>query len=215
METKQAIIVSAVVTAALTAIFFATRKPSEKKKPGEQKTIEPSVKCGPVSVMVLERAKSVIPATFVADSDGNAIGNDKWMTFGASWKTSTPGTSCALLVGWALSPWVNTHYGLSSMRDEAKKLGLWVEATPDNAPCPGSAYLETDLHTGDIMHVGLIESYYNDSVTTLDSGGGVKPEQTAGRNVRKRSVVNGKVILTAFGKDRVLDGWLDTGLIKG
>lgn len=172
--------------------------------------------CGDVAESILSRVQSVIPAHFRWNDNGDAIGDENWMKFGASWKKDSVGTSCGLLVGWGLEPWVNTRYGLQSMREEAKRLGLWIEAKPGLTPCPGSAFLLERDNAGlrEIMHVGFIKKWGNKQVITLDAGQDKKPEQSAIEVVRNVRVDGQNIILSAFGEHRILAGWLDSGLLS-
>lgn len=158
--------------------------------------------CG-AGAEILEKAESVVPSQ---------IGDEKWNRFASSYDPSKPGTSCPWLVHYAMKPWFDTKGGLSSMRDEAKKIGAWVDGKSDKTPCPGSGYLlEEDWPGGEIrvVHVGIVARMTKKYLFTIDSGLGIKPHQKADKVKRDLERQGNTIYLTFLGKRRRFAGWVD------
>lgn len=155
--------------------------------------------CG-IGRQILARALSVVPAQ---------IGDANWNIFASDYDVTKPGTSCAFLVRYALSPWFDTRGGLESIRTQGRDIGAWVEGDSGKRPCPGSAYLLESVDRKQVLHVGITDHMTKSLFFSVDAGQGVKPDQRANRVTRELHRDGKRVFLTYLGATRYLAGWLD------
>jgi hypothetical protein len=109
----------------------------------------------------------------------------------------TKGTSCGLLPAILMQrlgvKGPITQYATEGLREQAHKLGVWVENDGVNVPKPGDLYwlrYEDKPETDSVAHVGVIYDVSNMSTwVTADAGQGSRERQEAKlvhRNMQKK-----------------------------